>query len=184
MIKVFSPLPDGSCRADGHAGTARTAVFFRRRVDSKGKVRQDGQEANPCSVPLADQKVVPTDPSDPCGLSHVFMGEMPSLILPVDELRSGNGRGPISEILNGMGQDEPEGIEKNVDPLIVLKIERGRFVFNVIQDGIREVVPDRNRKGMPVHDPGGEKNLFFSKGPEISHAEEGNPPLAAKALKR
>ncbi len=91
MIKVFSPLPDGSCRADGHAGTARTAVLRRRRVDSKGKVRQDGQEANPCPVPFADQKVVPTDPSDPCGLSHVLMGEMPSLILPVDELRSGNG---------------------------------------------------------------------------------------------
>jgi hypothetical protein len=112
------------------------------------------------------------------------MREMPPLILPVDELRSGDGHGPISEILNGMGQDEPEGIEKNVDPLIVLKIERGRFVFNVLQDAIREVVPDRNRKGMPVHDPGGEKDLFSPKDPEVSYAEEGTAPLAAKGLNR
>ena len=146
----------------------------------RGRFGQDGQKTNPCSIPFADQKVVPTDPSDPCGLCHMLMGEMPSLILPVDELGSGNGHGLISEVLNGIGQDEPDGIEKNVDPLIMLKIERGRSVFNVVQDGIREMVPDRNRKGMPVHDPGGEKDLFFSKGPEISHAEEGASPTGGK----
>jgi hypothetical protein len=36
---------------------------------------------------------------------------------------------------------------------------------------------------MPVHDPGGEKDLFSPKNPEVSYAEEGAAPLAAKGLK-
>ncbi len=108
----------------------------------KGKVCKDRQKANPCTIAFADQKVIPTDPPDSCCLGDVLMGEMASLTLPVDELGGGYRESSISKILDCVCQDKPQGVEKNVHPLVMVKVERSRSVFNVIQDGIGEVIPD------------------------------------------
>ena len=137
MIEVFSLFLNRSCGAGCNAGVTIPAVLRRWRIDSEGKVCKDGQKANPCAVAPADKKVIPADPTDPGCLCNVLMGEMPSLLFPVDELGGRYWHSPVSEVLNGMGQDEPHGIEKNIHSLVVLKVERSRPVFDVIQDGIR-----------------------------------------------
>jgi hypothetical protein len=160
VIEVFSPLFDGSGGANVYAGAARAAAFRQGGIRSKGKVCKNGQETNPCAVTLGDKKIVPTDPPDSRCLRDVLMGEVRSLSFPVDELRCGYGHSPISQILNGLRQDEAQSIEENIDPLVMVKVERSRFVFNVIQDGVGEVIPDRNRTGMLIKDSGGEKDLL------------------------
>ena len=66
----------------------------------------------------------------------MFMGEVASLLLPVHQLGRGNGDGLKSKGLNRIVQDQTDRIEEDVRSLIMLKIEGGRPVFNLIQNGV------------------------------------------------
>jgi hypothetical protein len=107
---------------------------------------------------------------------------MAFLPLPVHKLGGRNRYRLISKVLNRIGQDEADGIEEDVDPLIVLEIERGGSVRNVIKDSVREMISYGDCKRVLVRQARGEKDLFFFKGSKISHSEKGTPPLPAKGL--
>jgi hypothetical protein len=61
----------------------------------------------------------------------MFVGEMASLGFPIHELRGSDGYGLISQILNGGGHPQADGVQKNIDSLVVMEVERGRLVFNL-----------------------------------------------------
>jgi len=97
-------------------------------------------------------------------------------------LRGGNRDGLISKILNQGVEDQPERIKKNIDPLIVVKVEGGRLVFNPLQNRIGKVVPDGDAEWEAVNQGGRKKDLIPFEGTKIRHTEEGTSPLMAKGF--
>ena len=182
MVEVFPPFLNGTGRAYGEAGVTRAAIPNRRGTDLEGEVGEDGQQANPCPESLGDKKIVPADPADSCRLRPVFVREMASLALPIDKLGGRDGNRPKSEVLNGAVENKTDRVEKDVDPLIVLEIERGRSIFDIVQDGIGEMVTQRDRVRVPLDKSGGEKDPFPVEGRKISHPDQGASPLPTKGL--
>jgi hypothetical protein len=62
----------------------------------------------------------------------MLVGEMSSLGLPIHNLGGRNGEGLISQVLNGGGDRQTDCVEKDIRSLIMVKIERGRLVFNLL----------------------------------------------------
>ncbi len=142
VVEVFSSFLDGSGGASGETGAARAAVPGGRGMDLKGKVGEDGQQADPCPELFGYKEIVPADPPDSRGLRRVLVGEMASLTLPVDKLGGGDGNRLKSEVLNGVVENEADRVEEDIDPLVMVKIERRGLIFNPFQNNIGKMIPN------------------------------------------
>jgi hypothetical protein len=62
----------------------------------------------------------------------------------------------------------------------VVKIKRGRLVFNLFQNGIGKMKPHRDAIGKPIHKGRGKKDFLFFEGTKIRHSEQGSTPLVTE----
>ena len=86
VIEVLMPFLNRSCWAYREAVLTGAAVFKGRSVEQERKVGKDSDEANPRPKILIDEEVIPSDPSQPCCLCHMLMGEMTFLTFPIHNL--------------------------------------------------------------------------------------------------
>ena len=151
-------------------------------MDWQGQIGEDGQQTDPCPKGFSHQKIIPADPSQPCGAGHMLVGEMALLVLPIDKLGSGDRYGLVSKGLNRCGNDQPYRVEEDVNSLIMLKVKRGRLVLNPIHDRIGEVITNGDGQGKMLEGGPWEKNCLFSERAEIRDAKQGAPPLLTKGF--
>ena len=144
MIEILARVLDGPGRAGGGAGAARAAVPVERRRRLERHVREDRDQPEARSVFRIDQEVVAAEPAQAGGQSDVLVGDMGPLALPVDDLRGGDGQGAEALFLKGVGHEERAPVEEGVRLPVVVEIERGRAVADVVEDGAGEGLPERD----------------------------------------
>jgi hypothetical protein len=150
VVKILLAFVNGADGTHTHAVPAGATISGQRGICSQRKVCEDGHQADPCPEGFRDEEIVPADPSQPGSPGHVLVGKMASLILPVHKLRGRNRYGLIPKVLNGCVDNQSNGVQEDVDSLIVVEVERGRLVLNPIHNGLRKVVPDGDSQGQLV----------------------------------
>ena len=144
MIELFRSLLDGLRRTDVYALSAGPTTGYgaiRRRRYTQGFIRQNAHQANPGTMLRSDQEIVSSQPAKPGRNCYFFVGEMPPLLFPVNDLGGGNRKRLPSFLLKRGRNFEGRLIEEIIDRAVMMEIDGGGVIFNRFQD-----LPADNRK--------------------------------------
>ena len=144
VVEVLLPFLYCPCWTDRQAIVTGTAMIQRWRIDLKREIGENGDQTNSRSKLIINEEVVPAYPSQSRSPRHMFMRKVSPLIFPIHQLRGRDRHGLVSEILNRRSHDQADGVEKNVNSLIVMEIKWSGLVLNLFQNGIRKTISHRD----------------------------------------
>ena len=115
-----------------------------RRVRFERHVRKhrDQPEARP--EPGIDEKVVAAEPAQSRRPPDVLVREVGPLPLPIDDLRGRDGQRPEALLLDVVGDEQGAAVEEEVHLPIMVEVDRGRMVMDVVEDGVAQALPQRD----------------------------------------
>ncbi len=149
MVEVIAPVLDGPGRAGRDAGPAGSAVAVERRVRLERHVREDRDQAEARAELRVDEKVVAPEPAEPGRPADVLVRDVGALPLPIDDLGGGDGKRGEASFLDAAGDEEGSPVQEGVRLPVVVEVERGRVVEDIVEDGAAQRFPERDGPSEP-----------------------------------
>ena len=145
--------------------------MFGHRPASDAHIRQDGHQPELGAEFRIDQKVIATQPAESGQLTHLFMGHVGLLMIPIYDLRSGHGERPVSLVLDESRGKKSGAIQQKVDLTVMVHVKRRGAVPEIIKDGWQEPLAERDGQMEPVLEAGLKKELVSDAG-DVRDAEK------------
>ena len=147
MVEIRGLLHDGPGGTGGDAGAAAPAAEGKRRGDLERHVGQDGNKPESGPVIGVNEKIVPTDPAKSRQPADRFVGDLAALAFPIDGLGGRDRERSMAQVLDEGGEQEGAPVQEGVQLPVMMKIERGGAVSDILENGVEKAAAQRNPEG-------------------------------------
>jgi len=147
VVEILGLLYDGPGGTGNDAGAAAPAAEGKRRGDFERHVGQDSDQAESGPVFGVNEKVVPADPAQSRKPADRFMGDLAALAFPIDDLGGRDRERSMAQVLNEGGEQERPPVQEGVQLPVMMKIERGGGVPDILENGVEKAAAQRNPEG-------------------------------------